>query len=140
MQVHKQAFHNSVTKSYQEIIADVGGARLFTLGLIPSFARYLILFTEFLQSVKVQTYSPIVPLGYALGGALLSHPFEVARVIIQYNGASSGLFGDPLKIMRVLYASEGIAGLYRGVVPSTITLLPKIVILASMRRRAHTTQ
>lgn len=137
MQVHKQAFHNSVTKSYKDIIADVGGARMFTLGLIPSFARNILVCTGFIPSVLGQTYSPLA-VGYALGGILLSHPFEVARVIIQHNGAKSGMFGDSLKVLRGLYASEGIAGLYRGAVPRSIHLLPTIVTLASLQRAYST--
>jgi hypothetical protein len=110
---------------------------MFTLGLIPSIARNILVCTGFIPSFIGQTSTPIT-VGYALGGILLSHPFEVARVIIQHNGANSGMFGDSLKIMRNLYATEGIAGLYRGAVPRTIHLLPTIVTLTSLQRAFRT--
>jgi Mitochondrial carrier protein len=133
LQVHKQAFHNSLTKSYRDIITEVGLPRMFTLGLIPSLARNVLVCAGFVPSFLGQHYSPI-SVAYAVGGILLSHPFEVARVIIQHNGATQGMFGDSLRIMRGLYSSEGIAGLYRGAVPRTIHLLPTIVTLASLQR------
>lgn len=137
LQVHKQAFHNSQTKTYSQIVSEVGFPRMFTLGLIPSIARNILVCTGFIPSFIGQTSAPIT-VGYALGGILLSHPFEVARVIIQHNGAKSGMFGDSLKIMRNLYATEGIAGLYRGAVPRTIHLLPTIVTLTSLQRAFRT--
>ena len=71
---------------------------------------------------------------YAIGGILLSHPFEVARVILQHNGASSGMFGNSWRVMRGLYNTEGLTALYRGVVPRTIHLLPTIVTLSALQR------
>jgi hypothetical protein len=106
---------------------------MFTLGLIPSIARNIFVCAGFVPSFLGQSYSPI-SVGYALGGILLSHPFEVARVILQHNGASSGMFGDSLRVLRGLYAQEGIAGLYRGAVPRTIHLLPTIVTLSALQR------
>ncbi len=44
------------------------------------------------------------------------------------------MFGDSLKVLRGLYTSEGIAGLYRGSVPRTIHLLPTLVTLTSIQR------
>lgn len=106
---------------------------MFTLGLIPSLAKNVLVCAGFVPSFIGQDSTPITA-AYALGGILMSHPFEVARVIIQHNGAASGLWGDSLKILRGLYATEGIAGLYRGAVPRTIHLLPTIVTLASIQR------
>lgn len=135
LQVNKQAFHNSQTKSYSQIISEVGPARMFTLGLIPSLARNVLVCAGFVPSFLGQSYSAI-SVAYALGGILLSHPFEVARVILQHNnnGAKAGMFGDSLRVMRGLYATEGIAGLYRGAVPRTIHLLPTIVTLSALQR------
>lgn len=79
-----------------------------------------------------QEFSPLNVV-YGLGGILLSHPFEVARVIIQYNGAKSGMLGDALGVLNGLYASEGLAGLYRGAVPRTLNLLPTIASLSAMQ-------
>jgi Mitochondrial carrier protein len=137
MQVHKQAFHNNQTKSYNQIVKEVGFSRMFTLGLIPSLVRNFLLVTGFIPSFIGQYQTPITVL-YALGGILLSHPFEVARTLIQYNGAKSGMCGDSIKVIRGLYATDGIAGLYRGVVPRTIHILPTIVTLTSLHKAFKT--
>ena len=50
LQVHKQAFHNSVTKSYSEIFSEIGALRMFTLGLIPSMGRNVLLCAGFVPS------------------------------------------------------------------------------------------
>jgi len=42
--------------------------------------------------------------------------------------------GDSIKVIRGLYATDGIAGLYRGVVPRTIHILPTIVTLTSLHK------
>ena len=131
--VHKQAFTNAATKSYFNIANEIGYHRLFTLGLVPSLGRNILVSAGFLPGFLGHEYSPLNVI-YALGGILLSHPFEVARVIIQYNGAKSGMFGDSLGVLRGLYASEGIAGLYRGAVPRSIHLLPTIVTLSALQR------
>lgn len=133
LQVHKQAFHNSQTKSYQQIISEVGAGRMFTLGLVPSIARNVLVCAGFVPSFLGQSYSTM-SVAYALGGILLSHPFEVARVILQHNGAQAGMFGDSLRVMRGLMETEGLTGLYRGAVPRTIHLLPTIVTLSALQR------
>lgn len=105
--------------------------KLFTLGLIPMVGRNFLMTFGYLPTMLGQTYSPMNLL-YVLGGILLSHPFEVARVIIQYNGATTkGMFGDFRGVLRGLYASEGIAGLYRGAVPRALYLLPAVITLSA---------
>jgi len=56
---------------------------------------------------------------FAFGAILLSHPFEVARVMI-VNGEKDQWNGQCWKTLKALYAGEGVVGLYRGFVPSTI--------------------
>lgn len=53
----------------------------------------------------------------------LSHPFEVARVIIQCENGK-GMFGKSFKIMKSIFDSEGLTGLYRGFVPRYLHALP----------------
>ena len=57
----------------------------------------------------------------AIGAITLSHPFEVARVHQQYNMSMSLDFRSTLS---TLYAKEGVAGLYRGLIPRTIHMVP----------------
>ena len=53
-----------------------------------------------------------------LSAILFSHPFEVARVKIQYNDKS--MFGDLPAVFKQLYQIEGLTGFYRGFTPRLI--------------------
>lgn len=132
--MHKQVIQNAPTKTYRQVASEVGYSRLFTLGLIPSFNRNLLLGLAYAPVLIGNTSTPVA-LIYALGGILLSHPFEVARVIIQHGGASQGRFGDSLNILKSLWRSEGLAGLYRGVTPRTLNLLPAVITVSQMSRK-----
>jgi hypothetical protein len=84
MQVHKQAVASTGMKTYGDIYRDFskgGMTRLFTLGFIPSLIRNFILCAGFTPALMGYTYMPINLL-YCTGAVVLSHPFEVARVII----------------------------------------------------------
>ena len=63
-------------------MSEVGITRIFTLGLLPSIGRNFLI-TAGLIPTLLGNNNDVITLGYALGGILLSHPFEVARVIIQ---------------------------------------------------------
>ena len=67
------------------------------------------------------SYEPMVTL-YTIGGILLSHPFEVARTIIQYAGT-----GSTRKVIGQLYNTEGLAGVYRGLVPRAVSMFPLLM-------------
>jgi hypothetical protein len=62
----------------------------------------------------------------------LSHPFEVARVLTQGNpnAEKSGCFGSSTKILRGIYNSEGVLGLYKGFAPRAIYYFPIMLALA----------
>ena len=106
---------------------------MFTLGLGPAIGRNFFI-TAGLIPTLIGNNNTLITLGYALGGILLSHPFEVARVIIQHQGAAAGMCGNGTKVIRGLYSSEGIAGVYRGVVPRTIHQLPTLMSLIYLQR------
>ena len=107
--------------SFKELMK---GSRIrpFTLGVIPTMIRNTILALGFQPALNGFNQTS-VSLLYALGGILLSHPFEVARVHLQTQESSS-TFGHSFKMMRGIYAIEGLGGLYRGAVPRVIALLP----------------
>lgn len=132
--------HNTVeAKSYREILSEhmkgMKPYRIFTLGLIPTMMRNVTLFFGFVPAVAGFTDAPLSIL-YGLGGILLSHPFEVARVMIQYQDKQS-VFGSSTKIIRGIFATEGLAGLYRGAVPRTINILPAICASALYSESIH---
>ncbi|CDW71114.1 UNKNOWN [Stylonychia lemnae] len=136
IQVHKQVLHNTVeSKTYAQIMKDTMGNRpwrIFTLGLIPTLVRNSILFFGITPAVNGIDYTPVSVL-YGLGGILLSHPFEIARVQLQYLDTTS-TFGGSLKIIKGVFAIEGLGGLYRGAVPRVLNILPPIVSYASYQR------
>ena len=133
--IHKQVMNGSIeSKTYKQILRETmkgNPVRLFTLGIIPSIIRNITICTGFLPAFQGITYTPVTFI-YALGGILLSHPFEVARVMIQHQ-EKSRMFGKSFKVIRGIYATEGLSGLYRGCVPRTINVLPALVSCAIMQ-------
>ena len=112
--------------SYKQIAFGNGVSGLFklvTLGATAHIFRNFALSLALVPREYGSDYEPVQAL-FALGAILVSHPFEVARVLIVNNG--SGKLDATLKS---LYASEGIAGLYRGFVPRTIHMLPALMTL-----------
>ena len=87
--VHKQAIQREgQILSYRDIVKQSNMGKLFTLGLIPSIIRNAFLSVAFLPTMMGYTYEPAVAI-YCLGAIVLSHPFEVARTIIQYAGTGT---------------------------------------------------
>ena len=82
----KQVFDGSAPKSYGQLAREASNGnpmRLFTLGLFPTIGRNLFLATALIPPAMGYNYAPLT-LTYALGAIILSHPFEVARVLIQH--------------------------------------------------------
>ena len=97
--------------------------KLVTLGATAHIFRNFALSLAIVPREYGSNYEPVQAL-YALGAILISHPFEVARVLIVNNGS-----GSLDATLKSLYASEGIAGLYRGLIPRAIHLLPALMAL-----------
>ena len=97
--------------------------KLVTLGVTAHIFRNFALSLAIVPREYGSNYEPVQAL-YALGAILISHPFEVARVLIVNNGS-----GSLDATLKSLYASEGIAGLYRGFIPRAIHLLPALMAL-----------
>jgi len=94
--------------------------------------RNSILFLGITPAINGIDYTPVSVL-YGLGGILLSHPFEIARVQLQYLDKAS-TFGSTTKIIKGVFAIEGLGGLYRGAVPRVLNILPAIVSTATFQR------
>ena len=97
---------------------------MFTLGITAHLVRNIALWNS-LVLYKHTDYEP-VQLLFGLGALLISHPFEVARVLI-VNGEKSRLVGSTVATLQSLYAAEGVAGLYKGYIPRTIHQLPVLM-------------
>ena len=135
VQLNKQVVNDYNPKSYGTILSETmrsNPIRLFTLGLFPSLFRNVTLAAGFAPSFMGFNYGPLQLL-FACGAVLISHPFEVARVLVQYHDKSS-MFGKSMKTLRGLYATDGVAGLYRGVVPRMIHVVPTFGIIEFMNR------
>ena len=67
--------------------------------------------------------------GFAFGAVLISHPFEVARVLIVCQ-EKNRMIGSTISTLQGVFASEGIAGLFKGFIPRTIFTFPLLFSLA----------
>ena len=69
--------------SYRQIFNKTAAnpIKLFTLGLMPSLFRNVLLCAAFVPQFTGINYEPLLAV-YSLGAILISHPFEVARTII----------------------------------------------------------
>ena len=120
MQVHKQVVQSAgASTSYGSIFAKTN-VGLITMGLVPTFFRNFILLSA-LQPSKHGIADDTSSVVLAVGAITLSHPFEVARVHQQYH---MDMNLDFRPTMNTLYAKEGVAGLYRGLIPRTIHMVP----------------
>jgi len=132
----KQVFRGAEAQplSYRQLASEAGVARIFTLGLTAHLVRNALLWQTIMMYNQTD-YEPIQLL-FGLGALLISHPFEVARVLI-VNGEKKRLFGSTAATLQTLYASEGIAGLYKGFIPRTIHSLPVIMGLGYVVATPH---
>lgn len=64
---------------------------------------------------------------FAIGAVALSHPFEVARILMVKNDG-----GRMMPTLKSLYQSEGLAGLYKGFIPRSIVMVPTLIGAAYM--------
>ena len=123
LQTLKQVIRGSELepKTYRQLISETGAARIVSLGLSAHLLRNLVIMQSFFM-FKNTDFEPIQML-FGLGALLVSHPFEVARVMI-VNGEKSRMIGSTASTLQSLYASEGIAGCYKGFIPRTLYTLP----------------
>ena len=94
-----------------------------TLGLAPHLLRNLCMCVAFAPQDMGSKNEGLTAL-YALGACLLSHPWEVARVMIVHNGG-----GKTTSTLSALFEAEGVAGIYRGFIPRTLHLVPALIAL-----------
>lgn len=123
MQTKRQIVNNTnLTEvvAYRKMASELG-LKLVTLGATAHIVRNMALSIAFVPREAGNNDQSIFGL-YALGSVLLSHPFEVARVMIVNNGS-----GNLMPTLRALYHSEGVAGLYRGFIPRAIHLVPPMM-------------
>ena len=115
-------FAESSYASIRENFKATNIAKLVTLGFSAALLRNLCLLTAVLPKSQGNE-SLVVDAGFAAGAVLVSHPFEVARVLIVCQ-EKNRFMGSTFSTLQSLYGAEGIAGLYRGFVPRAVTLMP----------------
>ena len=99
------------------------GPRLFTLGIGSTLLRNFCLSTAFMPRIY-GVHDEAFQLLAAVGAVALSHPFEVARVLIINNNG-----GMMAATLRDLVATKGVAGLFAGFIPRTIFMAPALLAL-----------
>ena len=97
--------------------------KLATLGLVPHIIRNFSMSLG-LTPKEMGSSNELLMATYALGATLISHPFEVARVMIVQAEQ-----GKTMATLRALYQAEGIAGLYRGFIPRAIHVVPAMMAM-----------
>ena len=85
--------------------------------------------TAFLPKTLGNEWMPM-DAGFAFGAIVLSHPFEVARVLIVCQ-EKNRMVGSTLQTLQAVYAAEGVAGLYKGFIPRTIHAFPVLFTLVA---------
>ena len=100
-----------------------------TLGYTAALCRNALLMTAFLPKALGNEWMPM-DAGFAFGAIVLSHPFEVARVLIVCQ-EKNRMVGSTLQTLQAVYAAEGVAGLYKGFIPRTIHCFPVLFTLAA---------
>ena len=117
--------------SYGQIMKNWGAnlPKLVTLGYTAALCRNALLMTAFLPKTLGNEWMPM-DAGFAFGAILLSHPFEVARVLIVCQ-EKNRMVGSTLQTLQAVYAAEGVAGLYKGFIPRTIHTFPVLFTLAA---------
>ena len=99
------------------------GPRLFTLGLGSTLIRNFAVSFAFMPRLY-GVHDEVFQLLAAVGAVALSHPFEVARVLIINN--ERGMMAQTLKDLA---ANRGVAGLFAGLIPRTIFMAPALLAL-----------
>jgi|TARA_B110000503_G_C6827623_1_gene281442 hypothetical protein len=69
---------------------------------------------------------------FAVGAVVATHPFEVARVLAVKNNG-----GSMIPTLQAVYRAEGIAGLYKGFIPRSLSMAPVVVGMQYMIDPRH---
>ena len=103
--------------------------RLTSLGMTAALTRNFCLSLALIPRA-IGNESVMIDHMFALGALTLSHPFEVARVLIVCQ-EENRMCGNMRETLRNVFTSEGVAGLYKGFVPRAIHLLPVYAYFSS---------
>ena len=106
------------------------GFKILTRGYTAHLAKNYLLALAFVPSF-IGSDDQLSQAVFALGAIMVSHPFEVARVLI-VNGETSHITGRTYATLRTLYTNEGVAGLYKGFIPRTLHILPVLMTMGWM--------
>ena len=132
LMTQRQAINSSTfaEPSYRQILGNWGAniPKLVTLGYTAALFRNAFLMMAFLPKTLGNEWIPM-DAGFAFGAVLISHPFEVARVLIVCQ-EKNRMIGSTISTLQGVFASEGIAGLFKGFIPRTIFTFPLLFSLA----------
>ena len=131
LMTHRQVI-NSTTfaePSYRQVMSNWGAniPKLFTLGYTAALTRNALLMTAFLPKTLGSDWAPL-DAGFAFGALIVSHPFEVARTLIVCQ-EKNRMIGSTLSTLQSLYSAEGVAGLYKGLIPRLLHTYPVLLTL-----------
>tara|TARA_B110000503_G_C6894509_1_gene308164 strand:+ start:305 stop:652 length:348 start_codon:yes stop_codon:yes gene_type:complete len=107
------------------------GPRVLYLGLGSTILRNMSLMFSFFPRYY-GIHDEASQLLAAIGAIALSHPFEVARVLIVNNNG-----GMMHATLRDLVATKGVAGLFAGFIPRTVFMAPSLLALNFATRQKN---
>ncbi len=133
LMTHRQIINSSTfaEPSYRQVMSNWGAnvPKLVTLGYTAALCRNAILMTAFLPKTLGSDWLPL-DAAFAFGAVVMSHPFEVARVLI-VGQEQNRMIGSTLSTLQAVYGAEGVAGLFKGLIPRTIYTFPLLFSLAA---------
>ena len=133
LMTHRQVINSTsfAEPSYRQVISNWGAnmPKLVTLGYTSALCRNAILMTAFLPKTLGNDWMPL-DAAFALGAVIVSHPFEVSRVLI-VGKEQNRMIGSTISTLQAVYGAEGVAGLFKGLVPRKIPTFPVLFTLAA---------
>lgn len=107
--------------------------RTFTLAFMPHLARNFCMGLAMLPK-HMGAMDEVIAGIFALGAAAVSHPFEVARILIVKNDG-----GRTIPTLKALYSAEGVAGMFKGFVPRALVMVPTLMGMQYAMNPRHNT-
>lgn len=94
---------------------------MITTGMVPHLIRNLVMCVGVMPK-GIGSNDELFMGVFAAGAVAISHPFEVARILMVKNEG-----GRMMPTLKSLYQAEGVAGLYKGFIPRSIVMVPSLL-------------
>ena len=127
---------HGITSVWRGVVPTAGREAIYTagyLGLAPVFTAKLMR-----QPGWEESFFTSAVIGSCAAGVianLTSHPIDTAKTVVQADITAARYPGGTLQALRELYATEGLAGFYRGGLARTIRTCGAFFIVSTIREK-----